>query len=60
MGQEKTPPNYNPPLTKYTSRLFPIGVGRDHFLPLATILRFFHFHQISHTRSPVSGTLDLA
>jgi hypothetical protein len=43
---------------------FPIGVGRDHFLPLATILthtfRFLHFHQISHTRTPVSGTLDLA
>jgi hypothetical protein len=43
---------------------FTIGVGRDHFLPLATILthtfRFLHFYQIPHTRSPVSGTPDLA
>jgi hypothetical protein len=47
-----------------TSRPFPFGVSRDHFLPLATILtntfRFFHCHQIPHTRSPVSGTPDLA
>jgi hypothetical protein len=50
--------------TTITSRPFPIQVGRDHFLPLATILthtfHFLHFHQIPHTRSPVSGTLDLA
>jgi hypothetical protein len=46
--------------TYITSCPFPIGVGRDHFLPLATILthtfRFLQFHQIPHTRSPVSGT----
>jgi hypothetical protein len=45
--------------TYITSRPFPIGVGRDHFLPLATILthtfRFLHFHQIPHTRSPVKS-----
>jgi hypothetical protein len=50
--------------TYIISRPFPFGVGRDHFLPLATILtnifRFFHCHQIPHTRSPVSGTPDLA
>jgi hypothetical protein len=49
--------------TYITSRLFPFGVTRDHFLPLATIIthtfRFFHCHQIPHTRSTVSGTLDL-
>jgi hypothetical protein len=47
--------------TYITSRPFPIGVSRDHFLPLATVLthtfRFLHFHQIPHTHSPVSGTL---
>jgi hypothetical protein len=49
--------------TYIISRPFPFGVGRDHFLPLATIFtnifRFFHCHQIPHTRSPVSGTPDL-
>jgi hypothetical protein len=49
--------------TYIKSRPFPIGVGRDHFIPLATILthtfRFLHFHQIPHTRSPVSGILYL-
>jgi hypothetical protein len=50
--------------TYIASRPFPFGEGTDHCLPLATILtqtfRFFHCHQITHTRSPVSGTLDLA
>jgi hypothetical protein len=36
--------------TYIISHPFPIGVGRDHFLPLATVLthtfRFLHFHQI--------------
>jgi hypothetical protein len=40
--------------TYITSRPFAFGVGRDHFLPLATIFthtfRFFHCHQILHTR----------
>jgi hypothetical protein len=35
-----------------------------HFVPLATILthifRIFYFHQIPHTRSPVSATMKLA
>jgi hypothetical protein len=47
----------------HRSRPFPIGVGRDHFLPLFTILltfRSFHFYQIPNTRSPVSGALELA
>jgi hypothetical protein len=47
-----------------STRLFLTGIGRYHFLPLATILtntfRFFHCHQIPHTRSPVSGSPDLA
>jgi hypothetical protein len=50
--------------TYITSRTFPFGVARDHFLPLATFLtntfRFLHCHQIPYTRSPVSGTPDLA
>jgi hypothetical protein len=48
--------------TYLTSRPFPIGVGRDHILPLTTTLthtfRFFHCHQILHTSSPVSGILE--
>jgi hypothetical protein len=61
--------SYQPNASEYIhtyiiSRPFPFGVGRDRFLPLATILtntfRFFHCHQIPHTRSPVSGTSDLA
>jgi hypothetical protein len=48
--------------TYITSRPFPFRVGRDHFFPLITIVthtfRFFHCHQISYTRLPVSGTLD--
>jgi hypothetical protein len=50
-------------ITEYTyikSSMFPIGVGRDHFLPLATILthtfRCLYFHQVPHTRLQVSGT----
>jgi hypothetical protein len=50
--------------TYIKSRPFAIGVGRDHFLPLATILthtfRLLPLHQIPHTRSPVTGTIDLA
>jgi hypothetical protein len=50
--------------TYITSRPFPIGIGREHFLSLALILthtfRFFHFHQIPHTRAPVSENLDPA
>jgi hypothetical protein len=43
------------------SRPFPMGVGRDPSLPLDThAFRFLSFHQIPHTRSPVSGTLKLA
>jgi hypothetical protein len=48
--------------TYITLRPFLFVVGRNHFLPLATILtntfRFFHCQQISQTRSPVSGTPD--
>jgi hypothetical protein len=47
-----------------TSRPFTCGVGRDHFLPLASILkhtfRLFYFHLMPHKRSPFSGTFDLA
>jgi hypothetical protein len=50
--------------TYITSHPFSVGVGSDHFLPLATHLthtfRFFYVHQIPHTDSPVSGTLNLA
>ncbi|XP_052748435.1 metacaspase-2-like [Galleria mellonella] len=48
----------------YLSRLSPIRVGRNNGTPNASIqtnlFRSFHIHQSFHTRSPVTGTFDLA